>query len=190
VSRNPWRRRPAGVTRCAIPVEGSLVYCVGMDHVAIVTTLDGVTTVLVAFLFVCLIFPSIVKNRPQFYAALAMIIFILLLHTMALMIKTDGILVAAGVFTGLLQIVALLLLVLCVGGLTARQLAGDMARAYEVMRRGETEKEVIIPIGPQGARRGPRDPPPSTVYHIDTGEAPQSSGSHDPDKPDESIPMT
>src|SRR6201995_3855454 len=159
-----------------------------MDHVAIVTTLDGVTTVLVAFLFVCLIFPSIVKSTPQFYAALAMIVFILLLHTMGLMIKTEGIIIAAGVFTGLLQICALLLLVLCVGGLTARPLAGDMARAYEVMRRGETEKEVIIPIGPQGERRGPREAP-TTVYHIDTGQTP-GSAAHKPDEPDESIPMT
>src|ERR1019366_5757886 len=81
-----------------------------MDHPAILSTLDGVTTVLVAFIFVCLIFPSIVKNRPQYYAALAMIIFILLLHTMTLILyKSYAIVVAGGVFTGLLQICALLL---------------------------------------------------------------------------------
>jgi hypothetical protein len=150
---------------------------------AVISTLDGVTTVLVAFLFVCLIFPSIVKNKTQYYAALAVVIVVLLLHTLQLMLnKSEDFIVPAGVFTGLLQIVALVLLVLCVGGLTARQLAGDMARAYEVIRRGETEKEVIIPIGGGGgggggggagrASRSTAEDAPRTVYHIDTSPAP------------------
>src|ERR1700733_8760180 len=157
-----------------------------MDHPAILSTLDGVTTVLVAFLFVCLIFPSIVKNRSQYYAALAMIIFILLLHTMTLILnKSDAMVVAGGVFTGLLQICALLLLVLCVGGLTARQLAGDMAQAYEVMRRGETQKEVIIPIGKQALRQGAREPPSQPVYNIDSNQTNQPPAG---DK-DETVPF-
>ena len=160
-----------------------------MDHPAILSTLDGVTTVLVAFIFVCLIFPSIVKNRPQYYAALAMIIFILLLHTMTLILyKSEAIVVAGGVFTGLLQICALLLLVLCVGGLTARQLAGDMAKAYEVMRRGETQKEVIIPIGKQAGRQTNRESPSSTAYHIDSGP-PQERPAGDAGEQDESVPF-
>jgi hypothetical protein len=115
---------------------------------AIVSTLDGVTTVLVAFLFVCLIMPNLVKNRPQYYAALSAIVGIIFLHTMALAFNhSDSFVVLASVGIGLLQIFALILLVLSVGGLTIKQLAGDMARAYEVIRRGETEKEVIIPIG-------------------------------------------
>jgi hypothetical protein len=145
---------------------------------AVISTLDGVTTVLVAFLFVCLIFPSIVKNKTQYYAALAVVIVVLLLHTLQLMLnKSEGFIVPAGVFTGLLQIVALVLLVLSVGGLTARQLAGDMARAYEVIRRGETEKEVIIPIGGGGGagragRAAAAEDTPRTVYHIDTPQTP------------------
>jgi hypothetical protein len=152
---------------------------------AVISTLDGVTTVLVAFLFVCLIFPSIVRNKTQYYAALAVVIVVLLLHTLQLMLnKSDGFVVPAGVFTGLLQIVALVLLVLSVGGLTARQLAGDMARAYEVIRRGETEKEVIIPIGGGGGGGGggrtgrtAADEPPRTVYHIDSGQTPERNES-------------
>jgi hypothetical protein len=105
-------------------------------------TLDGVTTVLVAFLFVCLIFPSIVKNRSQYYAALAGRHLVLVLHTLdAHAAKVRRLPGPAGVFTGLLQIAALVLLVLSVGGLTARQLAGDMARAYEVMRRGKVRRK-------------------------------------------------
>jgi hypothetical protein len=119
-----------------------------LQGTAIISTLDGVTTVLVAFVFVCLIFPSLVKNRPQFFAALAGIIGILLLHTLTLVGRgSEGFVVLLSVGIGLLQIVALVLLVLCVGGLTARQLADDMSKAYEVMRRGESTKEVIIPIG-------------------------------------------
>jgi len=155
---------------------------------AVISTLDGVTTVLVAFLFVCLIFPSIVKNRSQYYAALAAVILVLVLHTLTLMLhKNEGFIAPAGVFTGLLQIVALILLVLSVGGLTARQLAGDMARAYEVMRRGETEKEVIIPIGGAGGGGRPRSGSAGaagaeeqrTVYHIDTGQTPGRTESNE-----------
>jgi len=128
-------------------------------YTAVVATLDGVTTVLVAFVFVCLIFPSLVKHRPQFFAALAGIIGILLLHTLALMARdSEGFVVLVSVLIGLLQIVAFLLLVLCVGGLTPRQLAQDMSKAYEVMRRGESTKEVIIPIGEQAR---PASKPPA-----------------------------
>jgi hypothetical protein len=171
---------------------------------AVVSTLDGVTTVLVAFIFVCLIFPSIVKNRSQYYAALAAVILVLALHTLTLVLnKSEGFIAPAGVFTGLLQIAALVLLVLSVGGLTARQLAGDMARAYEVMRRGETEKEVIIPIGGAGGggrQRGPSSTAAAedqhTVYHIDTGQTPgraegrgDAAAAADEDR-DDGIPMS
>jgi hypothetical protein len=159
---------------------------------AVISTLDGVTTVLVAFLFVCLIFPSLVKNRPQYYAALALVILVILLHTLTLMLnKAEGFIVPAGVFTGLFQIAALVLLVLSVGGLTARQLAGDMARAYEVMRRGESTKEVIIPIGDQSSRSRARadDETSRPVYHVDSGaSAPAASGQSTPPPPAQSSP--
>ena len=145
---------------------------------AIVPTLDGITTVLTAFLFVCLVFPSLVKNRPQFFSALAAIIAIILLHTLALVFdRSEGLIAAAGVFTGLLQIAALVLLVLSVGGLSVRQLAGDMAHAYEVMRRGESNKEVIIPIA--GQLRPDRST--SQQSNVSTPNSPP---------PDDRIPLT
>jgi hypothetical protein len=135
--------------------------------VALVSTLDGVTTVLVAFLFVCLVMPSLVKNRPQYYAAMGCLLGVILLHTLSLVFGTyPGFALGLGVGTGVLQIVAFLLLVLSVGGLTVKQLAGDMARAYEVIRRGETKKEVIIPIGDQANRRRPGEAP--RTYTIDS----------------------
>ena len=122
---------------------------------------------LVAFLFVCLAMPSLVRNRPQFYVAMGCLLGVIALHTLSLVFGTSpSVALGLGVGTGVLQITAFLLLVLSVGGLTVKQLAGDMARAYEVVRRGETKKETIIPIGDQ-AGRGRRGEPSSTVYRVD-----------------------
>lgn len=135
---------------------------------AVVNTLDGVTTVLTAFVFVCLILPSLVRYRPQYYMALACVAGIIIVHTLMLLfnLPTFG-----AVLIGVLQLMALLLLVLSVGGLTVKELGGEMARAYEVIRRGETEKEVIIPIGgdqPVAPRRTKGEDPPRKVYKINT----------------------
>lgn len=140
-------------------------------QVNIVPTMEGVTTAIVAFLFVCLVFPGIVKNRPQYYAALATVIGIILLHTLCVMIGSAAVQVFGGVATGVLQSVAILLLVLCVGGLSVRQLADDLKGAYEVVRRGEEEKEVIIPLRGGGGGAGrPEDKPPVYVIDPETGD--------------------
>ncbi len=153
-----------------------------MPITSVVSTLDGVTTVLVLFLFVCLVMPSLVRNRPQYYAAMATILGIILLHTLMLIFdSSSSIMNLAAVFTGFLQLTALILFVLCVGGLSAKELAGDMARAYEVVRRGETEKEVIIPIGDQ-PRRGKTEPTSQKVYKIDPDE--------DDEDEDKGIPLS
>jgi hypothetical protein len=153
---------------------------------ATVTTLDGITTVLTAFMFVCLVLPTMVKHRSQFYAALACIAGIIVVHTGMIMF---GSIQFGPVVIGLLQLLALLLLVLCVGGLTVRELAGDMAKAYEVIRRGETEKEVIIPIGdrPPVASRNRGEDAPRKVYKI-----PNPSPIIDPDDDteDKGIPLS
>ena len=161
--------------------------------VALVATLDGVTTVLVAFLFVCLVLPSMVRNRSQFYAAMACLVGVIVAHTLSLMFDgSPAMLTGLAVATGALQVVGFLLLVLCVGGLTVRQLAGDMAKAYEVIRRGETTKEVIIPIGEQaGRRRGSGGEVPRNVYRIDGPPAapPAMPPVADEEDEDEGIPL-
>jgi len=158
----------------------------------VVTTLDGVTTVLTAFIFVCLVMPSLVRHRSQFYAALACVIGMILVHTLMLMVDTSAFVITlGGVLTGLLQVLGLILLVLCVGGLTVKELAGDMAKAYEVIRRGETEKEVIIPIGDQmPARRGKGDEAPKKVYKVNP--PPNQAPIIDPDDEteDHGIPLS
>ena len=143
-----------------------------MIRCGILTTMQGVTAALVAFFFVCVVFPSLVKNRPQFYAALAAIVLIILLDAVAHMIsgKEPGPFAAvAYVFTAILQVGAILLLFLSTGGLTARELAGDMKRAYEVMRRGEEQKSVIIPLtSPLAAQTpSPRSEPNPSIHIID-----------------------
>ena len=157
-----------------------LAQTVPPPQIAIVSTLDGVTTVLVGFLFVCLVLPSMVRNRPQFYAAMACLLAVIAVHTLALVFGTSpSFALGMGVATGGLQLAAFLLLVLCVGGLTVKQLAGDMAKAYEVIRRGETKRETIIPIGDQAGRRRPGESPP--VYRIDAPTAPLPVDDEDED---------
>jgi hypothetical protein len=121
--------------------------------------MEGVTTAIVAFLFVCVVFPSLVKNRPQWYAALAAVVLVILLNALRFaFIESLGLARFTSFMTGMLQIAAILLLILSAGGLSVRELAGDMKRAYEVIRRGEQEKEVIIPItGEQPRSREDRE---------------------------------
>lgn len=107
--------------------------------------MNGVTTALVGFILVCVVFPSLVKNRPQFYGALAMVAGIILLDALSVAIGSAAFRAFAYLISALLQIAALLILFMAAGGLTPRQLAGDISHAYEVIRRGEEEKEVIIP---------------------------------------------
>jgi hypothetical protein len=118
--------------------------------------MEGVTTAIVGFLFVCVVFPNLVKNRPQWYAALAAVVLVIFFNALRFaFFESSGLLRFTGFITGMLQIAAILLLILSAGGLSVRELAGDMKRAYEVIRRGEEEKEVIIPL--TGEQPGSRD---------------------------------
>jgi len=130
----------------------------------VVPNMEGVTTALVAFIFVCVIYPRLVKNKTQFYAALTAVIIIILLHSLSAMLRDSaGFQVFSGAMVGLLQAGAILLLFLSAGGITLKELGSDMARAYEVIRRGEDEKEVIIPIGGTGGEQPrPRSQSPTS----------------------------
>ena len=157
------------------------------DTNIIVPTNEGVTAAIVAFLFVCLIFPSLVKNRPQYYAALGAVLLIILLHAMAAMIKAAGFVVFAGFFTALLQMAAIVMLVLCVGGLTVRDLAGDMSNAFEVVRRGGEEKEVIIPL-PAHMEEKRREAQAASAAARGDADAPRERINLTPDVPPEKKP--
>src|SRR5688572_6124587 len=122
-----------------------------------VPVMEGVTTAIVAFIFACVIFPHLVKNKTQFYGAFAAVLLIILLHSLNTMIGAVGFQVFAGAMTGLLQVCAIVLLFLAAGGITLRELGAEMSRAYEVIRRGENEKTVIVPLS--GEMPKPRQQP-------------------------------
>src|SRR5687768_2505863 len=141
--------------------------------------MEGVTTAIVAFIFVCIVYPRLVRVRAQFYAAVAAVLLILLFHSLAVMIRSGGFNVFVGALTGLLQLAAFLLLILATGGLSLRELTGDVMGAFEVIRRGEQDKEIIIPRSAQLPIPAPTPPERATpaddqhrrnVYTINTPE--------------------
>lgn len=116
--------------------------------------MQGVTTALVTFLFVCVVFPNLVKNKAQYYAALGAVCLIIALDAVGMMVgEKPAFRVLVYVFGAALQVTAILLLFLAAGGITWRELAGDMKDAYEVIRRGKEEKEIIIPLSGEFARQ-------------------------------------
>lgn len=143
-----------------------------------IARMQGVVTALVAFLLACLIWPQIVKNKPQYYAAFGCVLLIILLETLMLMFSgTEAgskFQVFGGTCVGFLCIAALVLCVLFAGGMTVKDLTGEIKGTYEVIRRGETDKEIIIPQrgGPSagGRDRESGEKPPVFVIDPVTGE--------------------
>ena len=137
--------------------------------------MQGVTTAIVAFIFVCIAMPSLVKNKNQYYAALIAVLFVIFIDAVAHMFPATSIYAVSYVLTGFAQIIAIVMLLLAAGGLTVGQLGGEM---IEVLRRGETEKEIIIPLSEEAKqkirtnqeeaeRRVKRDVGDPKVYTID-----------------------
>ena len=108
--------------------------------------MQGVTTAIVGFIFVCLVYPHIVKHRAQFYSAIGLVLLAILFDAIGhIDAGSGGLIRVMYVLAALVQIVTILVLVLCVGGLSVRGLAGEVANAVEVIRRGET-KPVLVPL--------------------------------------------
>jgi hypothetical protein len=106
--------------------------------------MSGVTTAVVAFILACLIFPQVVKNKPQYYASVGLILAVILFDALARIVSATGFTKFVLLLTAVLQIGAIFLLILSAGGLTVKDLAGDLSDTFEVIRRGG-EKEIIIP---------------------------------------------
>lgn len=114
--------------------------------------MQGVIAACVGFIFISVIFPQVIRNRPQFYAALGIILLSLLLQGLAI---TIGSAAFTRIVIGLTTIgvaASVLLLFLASGGITWGGLASEMKGAIELMRRGSTEKEVIIPENRRAAQ--------------------------------------
>lgn len=132
--------------------------------------MHGVTTALVAFLFVCVVFPQLIKNRPQFYAGFGLVCVIIFLDAIGMAVGGKFAVVAYFI-NAVVQVGAICVLFLSAGGITWRELGGELSHAFEVIRRGEDEKEIIVPLTGESPR--PRDepaPPPRVVIDDDDAD--------------------
>lgn len=145
--------------------------------------MDGVKTAIIGFIFVCIILPHLIRNRPQYFMAVAVFLVGMLFHLLGFIfsgpetsvVLPRGFVKLCLVIDAACQIAAVVLLFLAAGGMSIGQLAGEFGRAYEVMRRGEDQKTVIIPLSGQQQRRYEQeddDEEAPTRYEINTQPAP------------------
>ncbi len=101
--------------------------------------MQGVTTAVVAFIFVCLAIPSLVKNKNQYYAAVISTVAIIFFDAVAHMFPETAPAPRAVfyVLTAFTQIVAIGMLILSTGGLTLRELGGDVIEVTSPRRNGK-----------------------------------------------------
>jgi hypothetical protein len=111
-----------------------------------VGAMDSIIAAIVGFIFVCILFPRLVKNHTQFYTAFGLVLISMLLWTIATMFGNEGFGRFVRVMEGFLTIGALVLIVLSAGGLSLKDLTGEFKSAIEVIRRGDSDKEVIVPL--------------------------------------------
>ena len=148
--------------------------------------MDGVKTAIIGFIFVCIILPHLIKNRPQYFMAVVVFLVGMLFNLLAFMFsgaessiaEPRGFVKLCLVVDGVCQIAAVVLLFMAAGGMTIGQLAGEFGRAYEVMRRGEEQKTVIVPLS--GQRRYSADDDDDeederTRYEINTAPPPPAA---------------
>lgn len=142
--------------------------------------MEGVTTAAVVFIFVCITFPRLIRRRTQYYGAVAAVLLILLIGCLDALIDPKG----EGGFHRffrfmmyLLDFAAVLLLVMCSGGLSPKELFGQMGDAFQELRHGpDADKPVIVPLtGEQPRSRADRSASAGDAevrrYTIDTGES-------------------
>ena len=119
--------------------------------------MHGVTAAIVAFIFVCIVFPNIVRVKAQFYAALGMVCGMILLDALGVMVngmEWKGLRVFAYAGVAGLQIGSIMMLFLACGGLSWNELTDEMRDALETIRRSEN-RNVIVPL--TGEQPKPRE---------------------------------
>jgi hypothetical protein len=141
--------------------------------------MQGVTTALVLFIFACVAFPKMVRSKPQFYVAVALTAGIILLDALRFMATNAGETTRPGgfgvflyVIGALAQFLAFVALILGCGGLSMKELADDMAGAFDAVRKGD-ERPIKVPL--TGQKPKPRDVDDDeeggrVVYTIDSPE--------------------
>jgi len=108
--------------------------------------MEGVITAIVAFIFTCIVFPSLVKNRPQYYGALALILLAIFLDALSVTLDKGTFRGFVTIADAIIVIVSIALLMLATGGLSARDLAADIGKTIEVVRRGGEKETIIVPM--------------------------------------------
>jgi predicted PurR-regulated permease PerM len=149
--------------------------------------MDGVTTAIVFYIFFAVAFPALAKNKPQFYAAFAAVLGVIFLDALSHAFGSEGFERFAYFMAAMLQICAVILLVLSAGGLSVKEFKGELLETIEVIRRGESEKEVIVPL--RGQKPVVKEEEPRKVYKIDeSAVAPEPKKPAEP-KPDQHGPL-
>src|SRR5580658_6045382 len=113
--------------------------------------MNGVTTAILLYIFLAIAFPALAKNKPQFYGALAAVFVIIFLDAISHVAHSDAFSAFTYFMAAMMQIGAVVLLVLSAGGLSVTDLKQEVGEVIEVVRRGDWEKEVIIPL--RGAQK-------------------------------------
>lgn len=108
--------------------------------------MEGVITAIVAFIFTCIVFPSLVKNRPQYYGALGLILLAIFLDALSVTLDKGTFRGFVTIADAIIIIVSIGLLMLATGGLSARDLAADIGKTIEVVRRGGEKETIIVPM--------------------------------------------
>lgn len=138
--------------------------------------MEGVTTAAVVFIFVCIAYPTLIRRRTQYYGAVAAVLLILLLGCLDALIAGEAFHRFFRFMMYLLDFAAVLLLVMCSGGLSPKELFGQMGDAFQELRHGpDRDKPVIVPLtGEQPRPRADRSAGAGEAevprYTIDAGE--------------------
>ncbi len=106
--------------------------------------MDFITAAIVLFIFVCIIFPQLVKNRAQFYLAVASVMLIIIVYSLEWMFS-GGFHTLLIFIHAVLVFAAFLLVILGTGGLSLGELTGEFKEAFDAVRKGE-EKPVVVPL--------------------------------------------
>jgi len=120
--------------------------------------MEGVTTAIVAFIFACLVWPHLVKVKAQYYSAIALLMLIILFDAIGHMAGDGPLPHVMYVLTAIVQMLTILILVMCVGGLSPRELMGEVSESVNQIRQGGEQKPVLVPL--KGEQPMPREEKP------------------------------
>jgi len=130
--------------------------------------MDGVITAIVAFIFVCIIFPSIVKHRAQFWFALLLVLIAFVFDNIARVTTAENSFrTFAAILNTFCVVGSILLLILSAGGLTLRDLTSDIGKTIEVVRRGGEKETIIVPMTGEQPRVREKTEPERTRIPLD-----------------------